>query len=463
MTLAGLSTGTAPTAPPRAVALASGVGVAAALVVPAGPPGVGLVLIVWVTAVVAVRLTARRLRGWQAVHAGAALALLCCAAVRDAPWLVAADLAAAVAVGSLALVPARSWPGVVAGAAGVLRTLPPAAPWLVRGVRHIWPQARTAAPVVRGLALSAVVLLVFVPLLASADAAFAAVLQRLTAQVPSAQGLPARLAAGLLAAVTAGAVLQLLVWPRRDPLVPAPRRLARRAEWLLPLLALDGLLAAFLVVHASVLLGGGQHVLDTAGVTYASYAREGFGQLVAVTALVLAVVAAAARWAPRGARPLLGVLCGLALVVDVSALARLHLYVEAYGLTRLRIAAIVGALWLGIVLLLVLAAGRRPGPWLPHAVVVSASASLLLLTAADPDARIAESALDRGAAADLAYLAGLSADAVPVLDRLPEPVRSCVLPGPPPDRPWTSANLARDRADDVVLRRPVGACRGRTG
>jgi hypothetical protein len=258
----------------------------------------------------------------------------------------------------------------------------------------------------------------------------------------------------------------LLVWPRPEPQVAPPTRLARRAEWLPPLLSLVLLLAAFLAVQSSVLLGGADHVLRTAGVTYASSVHDGFAQLVVVTALVLAVVAAGVRWAPAAARPLLGALCGLALLVDLSALSRLHLYVEAYGLTRLRLAVAAIVVELGVVLLLVPAAGLvrtrtsgpRAGRWLPHAVVASACLCLLGLTAADPDARIAASALARGDRADLAYLATLSADAVPVLDRLPEPARSCALPAHPPDGPLTSANLARTRAAELLRIRPPGGC-----
>jgi hypothetical protein len=140
--------------------------------------------------------------------------------------------------------------------------------------------------------------------------------------------------------------------------------------------------------------------------------------------------------------------------VDASALLRLQLSTDAYGLTRLRVAGIV---LVGVVLVLVLLAGVRPGRWLPHAVVTSLS-TVLLLAVADPDARIASSALDRGARADLAYLSGLSADAAPVLDRLPEPARSCVLPAARRDRPCTSANLSRARAADLLARRPGGGC-----
>jgi len=456
-----------PTAPRSAVLLAAGVGLAAAAVVPSGPPGVGLVAVAAGAAVLVVRTAGAGLVGWQRVHAAAALLLLLSAALRDAAWLVTLDLLAAAVIGSLALQPARTWSGVTAGCAAVVRTLPDAAAWLTRGVRRSAPRAPSLAPAARGVALTALVLLVFVPLLVSADAAFASRVQGLVPSPPSLESLPARLAVGALAVTAVGAALQLLVWPRPEPVVPGPTRVARRAEWLLPLLALVLLLAGFLAVQGSVLLGGADHVLRTAGVTYASYVHQGFGQLVVVTALVLAVVAAGARWAPPAARPLLGLLCALALVVDASALSRLHLYVEVYGLTRLRISASAIALWLGAVLLLVLLAGLRPGRWLPHATVLSAAGVLLVLTVANPDARIAESGADRQQKADLVYLSSLSDDAVPALDRLPEPQRSCVLAriaqNRSPGSPWTSANLSRARASAVLARRAPGACSGLPG
>ena len=218
------------------------------------------------------------------------------------------------------------------------------------------------------------------------------------------------------------------------------------------------LLASFLAVQAQALLGGEDHVLRTTGVTYASYAREGFGQLLVVTLLVLAVVAAAARWAPRAARPALALLCLLTLVVDLSAFSRLQLYGEAYGLTRLRVTATGITVVLGVVLVLVLVAGLRPGRWLPHALVLTVGAGLLVLTASDPDARIAQSALDRGDAADVDYLSGLSADAVPVLVRLPEPARSCVLPEQVETGGWLSYNVSRSRAAELLEPAPGRAC-----
>ena len=129
----------------------------------------------------------------------------------------------------------------------------------------------------------------------------------------------------------------------------------------MPLGALVALLGAFVATQLATLFGGNRHVLETAGLTYAEYARTGFAQMAVVAALTLVVIAAAARWARDGGgllRALLAALCVLTLVVIASALRRLELYEEAYGFTRLRLTADAILLWLGALFVLVLAAGR---------------------------------------------------------------------------------------------------------
>ena len=78
-------------------------------------------------------------------------------------------------------------------------------------------------------------------------------------------------------------------------------------------------------------LEGDEHVLRTAGLTYAEYARQGFWQLLAVTVLTLLVMAVAARLAAPGDRRRTGSGCGccsgllalLTLVIVASALSRM--------------------------------------------------------------------------------------------------------------------------------------------
>jgi hypothetical protein len=199
------------------VALAAGVGLAAAAVVPDAAPGAGLVVVAVGGALLALRVTAVRLRGWRLAHALVAAALVGCAAVRDAPWLVAACLLGAAVAGSLALTPARTWPGVLAGPLAVPRTLPSGARWLGRGLQQVRPLTGTPAAVGRGLVLAALLLAVFVPLLTSADAAFAELLQGLVPGLPRTDVAVARVLTAVVVAVLVGACLQLLVWPRPEP------------------------------------------------------------------------------------------------------------------------------------------------------------------------------------------------------------------------------------------------------
>ncbi|OLT33194.1 hypothetical protein BJF79_07900 [Actinomadura sp. CNU-125] len=120
-------------------------------------------------------------------------------------------------------------------------------------------------------------------------------------------------------------------------------------------------------------------------------------------------------------------------------------------------------MWLGLVVVLG-AVGAVFGfrrDLLPRAIAGSGAAALLALAAINPDAFIAERNVDRFEATgkiDLLYLQDLSADAVPVLDRLPEPQRSCALwlidRKLTEDEPAMSANLGRARARDLLADAP---------
>jgi hypothetical protein len=288
----------------------------------------------------------------------AAVLLAASVAVRDAAWLVALDLLAAVGVATLALVPAGSWSALLAAPLQVVGRTLQAPAWLVRGLAPLVGRGRDVGPAARGLVLTGVLLAVFVPLLSSADEGFADLLSALVPEVEALSDLPGRLVVGVVAAIAVAGAASTRLRPPRDPAVqPAARRLRRTSEWLLPLAALDVVLAAFLLAQRGPAVG-----------TYADQVHAGFWQLLAVTALVLLVVAGTVRFVPRSAGVLaaLAVLCVLTVVVDGSALSRLDAYTDAYGLTRLRIGVAAVCLSLGAVLLLVLVAGalrigRRSG------------------------------------------------------------------------------------------------------
>ncbi|WP_319459208.1 DUF4173 domain-containing protein [Micromonospora sp. RTP1Z1] len=212
-------------------------------------------------------------------------------------------------------------------------------------------------------------------------------------------------------------------------------------------------------------------MLRTAGLTYAEYARGGFWQLLAVSALTLLVIAGAMRWAPRRTRAdrvlirlLVGGLTALSLVVVASALYRMRVYTDAYGATRLRLVVATAELWLGLLFVLVgVAAVRLRSGRLPRLVLGAAVVALLGLAVVNPDRLIADWNVDRWQRIDrldVDYLSGLSADAVPALDRLPEPMRSCALreiAAQLPEDGWRAANVGRTQARAVLGPDPAGA------
>jgi hypothetical protein len=380
-----------------------------------------------------------------------ACALAVQAALLDADWVVGLDLTAAWALASLA----AAGPALASIAAPfrALRLVPAVTPR---------PSGRWA-PVARGSMLSTLLVVPFALLFLSADAAFAGFAGELP--LPSGASVPGRvatLAVVFAAALGLGLATRVQAGDRK---LPSLRKLPP-FEWALPLVLLDLLFAAFVVVQLAVLFGGRDHVLRTTGLTYAEYARSGFWQLLVVTGLTFAVAGAVWKLAdvprPRDGvllRLLLGALLCLTLVVLASAVHRLALYEDAFGLTRLRLLAETIAFWLGALLLLAGAAGASTAVrarTAPIAVVMTAL-GLLGFSLGNPDGRIAERNIDRWRATGLIdehYLASLSADAVPALARLPLPQRRratrLLVHDLRTADPWSSANVSRHRARKLL-------------
>jgi hypothetical protein len=162
-------------------------------------------------------------------------------------------------------------------------------------------------------------------------------------------------------------------------------------------------------------------------------------------------------------RGLLGALSVLTLVIVASALTRMWLYQQAYGFTVLRVLVAACELWLGVVYLLVLAAGvRLQGTWLARAVVGTGFAALLGLAVLNPDRFIAERNIDRWhetGKIDVWYLGRLSDDAVPALVTLPPNLRGCVLEfRRVPADDWRTWNLGRQQAREALADVRRGDC-----
>ncbi|MFB9686860.1 DUF4153 domain-containing protein [Amycolatopsis plumensis] len=466
---------------PSAVLPAAGLaGVAGALLLPVDRPGIGW-LLSGLAVTAAVVVADRRSRDgkpgaltWRnAGWAGLALALLAMGTLRASEWLFVLCVIGAVVAGSLAVVGERTVHSVLYDMLAVPIEAVRAVPWVGRGAGRFAARRDGVARRIALAVLAAAGLVgVFVPLLASADAAFAAVVNAVVPELSVATLVRWCSVFAVVTSVAAGACY-FLAAPAPRASADRPRRTKYGLEWTVPLGVLVVIFGVFVAVRLVVLFGGTEYVLRTGNLTSAEYARGGFWQLCAVTVLTLAIVAAALRWAPNATkadrlrqRVLLGTLSALTLVLVGSALSRMWTYQEAYGFTVLRLLVEVCELWFGAVFVLVLLAlVRLRSAWLPRAAIGTAAAALLVLAVLDPERLIADANLDRAAAGkplDDRYLARFSADVVPVVSaRLPEPLRTCVLSqvlhGDTPDG-WPAWNLSRAAARDVTLGSPAG-CR----
>ncbi|MGR4884698.1 DUF4173 domain-containing protein [Streptomyces sp. LARHCF249] len=465
-------------APIGAVTLAATLvtGLSAALLLGDGiGPGLLLAVVPAVVAAYAAARAARRpARPWTLVWAIGCLALLAVPALRDSAWPSTLAVLSALLLGALALHGSRTWPGVLLSPLGIFEAAVSGLGWAWAGLRSRGGVSKDRwLPVAKAVVVAVVLLLLFGTLFASADAAFADLLGGLTPDISIEDG-PIRVVLFLFGSFLALAAARAAAAPLRwDRIKVAPGKSRSRLEWALPLVVLNLLFAGFNAVQLAVLFGGYDKVLKSTGLTYAEYARQGFWQLLWATLFTLVVIALALRWAPRSGsgdrrfvRIVLGVLCALTLVVVASALRRMELYVDAYGLTILRVSVTAMEMWLGLVLVLIMAAGVFGARWLPRAVAGSAAAGVLAFALLSPDGMVAERNVARYEAdgkIDLAYFQSLSADAVPALDRLPEPRRSCALRGIDKeisragDVPWYAMSLGEHRARQILRERPVTA------
>ncbi|HEU4511922.1 MAG TPA: DUF4153 domain-containing protein [Nocardioidaceae bacterium] len=445
----------------RAVLSSLGVGVLAGVVLPFRDFGLGTFAVLLAAGGVVLGFSVHRRSPFTLACAVACALLAATVVVRDADWIVVLSLLAGGAVCVAGLVNGRTLPAfVLAGIAWPLAGLR-GLPWLGRSLRAVTGRGNSAAAL-RTVVWSLLGVVVFGLLFASADAVFA---EWAGAVVPNLQ-LDSFVLRAFLTVAVGGMVLAAtylaLNPPKVEPGTGQSRPVARRYEWLAPVLLVDGVFLVFLGAQATVIFGGHDYLERTTGLTYAEYVHQGFGQLTVATALTLLVVWAAARKAPRTTaadlawlRGSLGLLCLLTLVVVASALYRMHVYQEAYGFTELRLLVDVFEGWLGLLVLGVMAAGvTLRAAWLPRAALLSGAGLLLVLAAVNPDAWIAQHNLDRYEATgkvDWDYLQGLSADAVPVLATLPDDVVECALRGHEPSSDdWLEWNLGRQRAEPLM-------------
>lgn len=461
---------------PRLLLAALAAGLLAAFVLPFHDLGVGTFAVLVAGCGVVALADPRARTPYHLVCGTLVLLLVSTVVVRDAQWIVALCLVAAFAVTAAALVEGRTFVGLVASTAVVPLAGIRGLPWLTRSIR-LPGKANTWLPAIRTLAVSLMLVLVFGSLFASADPVFAEWTGAFVPDLTVGRTIVRAFTWAAFGGLTLAGVYVALNPPRVERLaVREGKPVSRAFEWLVPIGFVVAVFLMFVAAQLTAMFGGHAYLRRTTGLTYAEYAHQGFGQLTFATLLTLGVVAVAIRKAPRASardrlvlRIVLGALCLLTLVVVASALYRVHVYEQAYGFTRLRLLSSVFEGWLGLLVVLVLAAGLTlRGPWVPRAALLTGAAMLLGLAAVNPDGYIASQNLQRfehTGRIDVSYLAGLSRDAVPALSGLRATDADCALGiwmlGNQDS--WLEWNFGRSRARSAVRtangRSDVG-CRG---
>jgi hypothetical protein len=396
-------------------------------------------------------LTAPPQAGWLAA---AVAAVIPCLLWRDSPTLFAFDVVAIIGLLVVAspgtamrsldrLGVSDLLRGGIWTAASVLGgAIPPVLSDITWAELPLTARTRRLTAVAAGLVAAVPVLFLFGSLLSEADPLFGQTMARILT-IDLQEIATHVFLAGLMAWATAG-ILRGGFW-REGGLPAIPFQLSLRvppATVLSFLGAIGALFALFVGFQARELFLGPGEFQALTGTTVADYARQGFFELVAVTALTLPMLLAA-DWLLdrqeatdiRRFRRLTGAVLVLLALLLASAYHRMLLYRSSYGLTEDRFYTLAFMTWLGVLLALFAATvlrGRR-SRFAPGA-ILTALMALLALNLINPDATIARVNLVRaleGAPLDTAYLGRLSADAVPAIiegaGALPAPERCALL------------------------------------
>jgi hypothetical protein len=154
------------------------------------------------------------------------------------------------------------------------------------------------------------------------------------------------------------------------------------------------------------------------GMTYAQYAHRGAYPLLATALLagLFALMTQPYLGAGSGMRRLLYLWIAQTVVLVISSILRLDLYVDVYGLTRLRVAAFVWMIVvaMGLVLIIMQLIGRQTVGWFLQRAFGLGVLAIYLCNLVNIDGHIARHNLADDRDNDF-YLCGLSEGAVPAI------------------------------------------------
>lgn len=327
---------------------------------------------------------------------------------------------------------------------------------------------------VRGLVITLPVLAVFALLLAGADPIFAAWRDAVASLFASWEFLPRTVFFGALLVVVLGAYGYASLAPESTAATGSDShtRWLGATERMMLLGSVAALFWLFLAVQAGYFFGNLPSI-PASGVTFAEYARRGFGELTVVASASALLIVGSERYGnderERTLRVLTFAVIAAVVLLLASAFRRVWLYEMAYGFTtaRLYAQAYMCAVMAALAALSFEVAGTFDVNRLFRRAGAAATILFIVLGYWNHEAWIARQNIDRLASTgklDVSYLTeALSPDAVPAiaerLTSLPDPLRAQVRDslrqrysrrGERRVRRWFEWNLASARARDAL-------------
>jgi hypothetical protein len=281
----------------------------------------------------------------------------------------------------------------------------------------------TLQPILRAVAITVPLVIIFGSLLLSGDPLFASLAPSINVEKVLTHAFTIGFFAWIVGGWAAGALLGRRSWRAPEGTLFTLGTL----DVTVALGTLNVLFGAYVLAQFGWLFGGEELVRARTGLSLATYARTGFFELVWAALLVIPVLVASrvalrpghdvARRHTVLAMPIIG----LVIAMLFSAASRLSLYVNYFGLTTDRFYPGVFMGWLAVVLVwlgvTVLRGWGRP---FVAGAAITGLTTLAVLNVANPDVIVARvnlgrahpAAGDSGKPVDLGYLARLSGDAV---------------------------------------------------
>ncbi len=243
------------------------------------------------------------------------------------------------------------------------------------------PRGRRVGGILLGLLISVPVLLVLIPLLMSSDAAFSSIVRRLNTQSFS----------EISSAVLIGAAVFLLVFSRLFSLPEASRKAAAAPSaqgvsigiLLSFLSAISAVYLLYLLSQLAYFFNAFSGLLPKS-FTVAEYARRGFFEMTLICIINLVIIFIINLISPKkGGSAVLSVrlfslfLCVFSLLLAATSASKIFLYINRFGMTRLRVCTLVFIVFLTVLLFaVILRLFRKKVPYMKIAVF---TATLLFL------------------------------------------------------------------------------------